>query len=418
MKINEPNSMQMCLVLKGLMEGLKYCKFSSFNPKKIKNELNNYDLFRNGKEADVTDLLDQIFYSVISEIKNEDMSCDTIRYENRLNNKSAMFHDLEKDIDLSIIINKYFLGFYEKEYKCKNDHIKYSFQNEYRIIFPLENISNFYKDKEKLTLYDCFSYNYQNKIKDFERCYECKSYYNLIEKIYQTPKILIIILDRGPNKKIQKTIEFEEYLYLKDYVDDDYKGNKNEFRLVGVITHFGSTGGSGHYISYCLCDDNNYYCFNDSYVSLITGKGKKVEINSLYEGSTYVLFYQKMKVDERKDYLFKSNAVDYKKRSININQWMLEKINQICNKYHFNIKENHNKKKYTWENGNKKSIVAIFENQEVCFYFKDKFCETKLNNTFNVKTDLNFIAKLEYNENYLKSALTLFEEKTSILYDN
>jgi hypothetical protein len=106
MKINEPNSMQMCLVLKGLMEGLKNCKTHSFNPKKIKNVLNNYELFRNGKEADVTDLLDQIFYSVISEIKNEDTSCDTIRYENNIHLKKAMFEDIKKDIDLSIIINK------------------------------------------------------------------------------------------------------------------------------------------------------------------------------------------------------------------------------------------------------------------------------------------------------------------------
>jgi hypothetical protein len=418
MKIYDPSSKQMCLGLKGLMEGLKNCKFHSFNPKKIKNELNNYDLFRNGKEADATDLLDHIFYSVISEIKNEDMSCDTIRYENRLYDKKAMFDDIKKDIDLSIIINKYFLGFYEKEYKCENGHKKYSFQNEYRIIFPLENISNFYKDKQKLTLYDCFSYNYQNKIKDFERCYKCESYFNLIEKIYQTPKVLIIILDRGPNKKIQQTIEFEEYINLKEYVDDDYKGNKNEFKLIGVITHFGSSGGFGHYISYCLCDDNNYYCFNDSNVSLITEKGKKIDINSLYKGSAYVLFYQKMKVDERKDYLFKSNVVDYNNNAINLNQWMLEKINQICNKYHFNLKENNSKNKYTWENGNQKSIVAIFERQEVSFYFKDKYYEAKLNNIFNVKSDLNIIVKLEHNENYLKSGLILFEEKAKILYYN
>jgi hypothetical protein len=416
MKINEPNSMQMCLVLKGLMEGLKNCKTHSFNPKKIKNVLNNYELFRNGKEADVTDLLDQIFYSVISEIKNEDTSCDTIRYENRLDNKLAMFYDIKKDMDLSIIINKYFLGFYEKEYKCEKGHIKYSFQNEYRIIFPLEEISNFYKDKQKLTLDDCFSYNYQNKIKDFEKCYKCKSYFNLIEKIYQTPKILIIILDRGPNKKIRQTIEFEEYINLKDYVDDDYKGNRNEFKLVGVISHFGLNGDSGHYKSYCLCDDNNYYCFNDSYVSLITEKGKKFDISSLYDGSAYVLFYQKMKIDEKKDFLFNTKAVDNRYNSINLNQWILEKINQICNKYYFNKKENHNKNKHTWENGSQKSIVAVFERQEVYFYFKDKFYETKLNNTFNVKLDQYFNVKLEYNENYLKSALSLFEDKTRKLF--
>jgi len=417
MKINEPYSMQMCVVLKGLMEGLKNCKVRSFNPKKIKNELNNYELFKNGKEADVTDLLDQIFYSVISEIKNEDTSCDTIRYENRLDSKSAMFEDIKKDIDFSIVINKLFLGFYEKEFKCEINkyHKKYSFQNEYRIVFPLEEIYKFYNNKENLTLDDCFSYNYKNKIKNFERCYKCTSHFNLIEKIYQTPRILIIILDRGPNKKFQQTIEFEEYLNLKDYVDDDSKGNRNEFKLIGVITHFGNSGSSGHYISYCLCDDNNYYCFNDSSVSIITEKGKKVDISSLYNGSAYVLFYQKLKPDEKKIFLFNKKSQDYPNNLVNLSKLMLEKIYIICNKYHFNI-ESHKENEYTWKNGRQKSIVVIFNEPMVILSFKYKCCETNLNNKFYGDKKETFNVKLEYNEEKLKSILSFFEEKSRQLF--
>ncbi len=70
-----------------------------------------------------------------------------------------MLNEIYNETYFNIIINKLFAGFYEKEFECENGHRKYSFQDEYRIIFSLEEISYFKKKKIYLTLYDCFEYN-------------------------------------------------------------------------------------------------------------------------------------------------------------------------------------------------------------------------------------------------------------------
>ena len=189
---NVKSSNQILILLKKLFKELKNSKKKSFAAKELKEFLNNYDLFENDKGADITDLFDFTFSNIIYENKDEE-SLKTVKYEEKYYDKNAMFKEIENEVDSKLIINKYFLGFYESEYKCKKDkkHIRYVFQNEYRMIFPLEEVSLYYNNNN-LTIYDFFDYNleHNNNNNSSEKCPFCKTNYSLSEKIYKIPKIL------------------------------------------------------------------------------------------------------------------------------------------------------------------------------------------------------------------------------------
>ena len=331
-----------CKSLKELMIELNRKDNNYFSiPKKLKNKIKKEkNIFSDGKGADVTDLLALIFDKIMDELEKEESSQCTVKYETKVDDKEIMFEDLYKEIDFqNIIINRLFVGFYEKEYKCSNGHIKYSFQNEYRIIFPLEKIYNNIKQKNYLTIYDCFDYyqkpkgninndnnNYsQNNndeenetytdnedesenIDEIDKCYKCGKNCIMTEKIYRTPSILIIILDMGPKKKFDKKVEFYTHINLDNYIDDKKYEFPKEYQLIGVCTHLGSSGDFGHYISFCLCDDNNYYCFNDKNVKKIELNDNINSISNLFNGSPYILFYQRL---DKKEKLIKKSIENF-----------------------------------------------------------------------------------------------------------
>lgn len=377
--MNVNNSETMLRLLKDLFVELKKCKLKYLIPKKIKNKLNEYELFEDYKEADALDLLEFIFNSIIYANIKENSICESVLYEEKRNNKKDMFIESKSGIDFKNIINEFFLGFYEKEFKCNNNHFNYSFQSEYRIIFPLEEISLFYKNKkENLDLDDCFLYILRKQeIK--EKCF-CKKKFNLTEKIYKTPEILIIILDRGKNKLYKKIVKFPENLDLLKYIDEEEKNKfSNHYKLIGVLAHKGNSGRFGHYISFCLCDDNNYYRFDDKNVEKIKfERNKRINDYPLYEGSAYILFYKREKKYENQ------NKMNYNKNSlqngnfnntyekININKLpkikinfkkiIIDDIDSKIRKYDFSI-ENNNETSCKWKNKKKDYILIIFEKE-------------------------------------------------------
>lgn len=342
-------SKSMCNSLKDLMIGLnKKDGKNHYAPKIFKNEIKKDELFADNKGADVTDLFFHIFDKLIYEFENNNYSSDKVsaNYENNVESKKVMFNDALKDIDPDIIINKLFVGFYESEYKCKNGHTKYYFQNEYHILLPLQEIhENLNYKKKNLNIYDCFNYLYgsqkdlsfdktikkENIIYDDdiddlnEKCDKCKENYILTEKIYIPPKILVIILDRGKNKKYNINVNFDETIDLNNYIDKDNNNNKylSSYKLIGIVSHFGKCGNYGHYKAICLCDDNNYYQFNDT----ISTKLKKKDF---YDGSPYILFYQRNELNELgKNIPYSLNRI---KRYIKESESSINKNEYIVNK--------------------------------------------------------------------------------------
>ena len=299
------NYQVICFALREVFIDLFYSNKKYCSPEKIINEIIKNKLFLNGRAADVTDLLDYLFYSINEELNEEDSISNTIVYETQFYNQKKMYKEAYNEVDFGIIINRLFVGFFERIFKCSKGHIKYSFFNEYKLIFPLEQIYNFYINKN-IDIYDCFKYYERNQNdNEIENC-QCGAKCILNEKIFRTPKILILILDRGKNKRFKKPIQFYEYINLSNFIDDKSYEFKTIYKLIGLSSHLGNSGYYGHYISFCLNDDNNYYYFDDSNVEKLE-PNKKIEI--LYKGYPYILFYERLEHSEKINFFFKNDNI-------------------------------------------------------------------------------------------------------------
>lgn len=409
-----------CNSLKDVMHGLHKIDGQYFYiPKVLKNEIKKYEVFEDNKGADVTDLLFKIFDKLISELENnDDLSDKSVTYENNVENKEAMLNDTIKDINFNIIINNLFLGFYEKQYECKNGHIKYYFQEEYHIMLPLQEIYENLNYKKNLNLYDCLNYLYKNKNDNssnknneniniinndenndlYEMCDKCEEHYRLTEKIYRGPKVLIIILDRGKNKKFNVNVNFDEIIDLKNYIDEENYKYSTKYKLIGVSSYFGSGGNCGHYKSICLCDDNNYYQFDDSISTLLKNK-------NFYIGSPYILFYQRYEVNELGQNI--TNLLDELKSYIKSTK---RKLNR--NKYI--VKNNNNKDKIKYEIIDKKNnnnhFILEFDFSEFNIYSDNLnlkiYKENKEDNTIeNIQYKWDEKIKNEENKKKIKNLI-------------
>ena len=111
---------------------------------------------------------------------------------------------------------------------------------------------------------------------------------NICTNLVYGPNILILILNRGKGKEFDVKLNFREDLDLTNYVEEKSFGCK--YQLIGVITHLGESGMSGHFISFCKDPFTfKWYKFNDAIVSLVEDFKKEV----IDFGMPYLLFYQK-----------------------------------------------------------------------------------------------------------------------------
>ena len=140
---------------------------------------------------------------------------------------------------------------------------------------------------------DCFLYNQKIDYftgQDAMYCNICKNtlpaYYQSL--LYTTPEILVIILNRGKGIEFNVKYEFTEYLNISNYVQRKELGC--EYYLIGVVTHMGESGASGHFISFNKSPiDQQWYKFNDEFVSKVNNF--KTEV--IDYAMPYILFYQK-----------------------------------------------------------------------------------------------------------------------------
>ena len=121
-----------------------------------------------------------------------------------------------------------------------------------------------------------------------------------IEKIYRPPKILILVFEWGHGKTFKGKIKFGRSnfeLNLEKYIDErNYKYN-TIYKLLSMSIHSGESSASGHYTSYCLIDNKNYYYFNDDYVKPVND----LEIDLFDFNDPYILFYERSEKNEEKN---------------------------------------------------------------------------------------------------------------------
>ena len=67
--------------------------------------------------------------------------------------------------------------------------------------------------------------------------------------------------------------------------------DKSNYKLIGVVTHLGESGASGHFIAYCKSPiDDKWYNYNDELFFPVNDFKKQV----IDYGMPYILFYQRI----------------------------------------------------------------------------------------------------------------------------
>ena len=154
----------------------------------------------------------------------------------------------------------------------------------------LANIQNI----NSVTIKDCFDFNQKMETMSGENsmyCNICKrqetAYYQ--SYIVTSPEIIIIILNRGKGIEFNVKLEFYEFLNIQEYVQMDK--DKSNYKLIGVVTHLGESGASGHFIAYCKSPiDDKWYNYNDELFFPVNDFKKQV----IDYGMPYILFYQRI----------------------------------------------------------------------------------------------------------------------------
>ena len=178
----------------------------------------------------------------------------------------------------------------------------FNYQTYFFIVFPLEEVrkykfgNQFYNlnyNNNLVSIYDCFNFDQRITIMNGQNsmyCNYCKNTYNSSMRTILTtgPEILILLLNRGKGIEYNVKINFHSILDLTNYIE--YKNTGCKYKLIGVITHMGESGMSGHFIAYCLDPiSNGWHKYNDSTVTQVNDFQNEI----INYARPYLLFYQK-----------------------------------------------------------------------------------------------------------------------------
>ena len=261
--------------------------------------------FQMGEPNDAKDLILFILDNIHKELKMQVFDKKTKKCPplNQFDEENTWqnFIKFQNESGKSIISDLFFgISLSKKQcFKCKK--IIYTYQNFNFINFPLNEVRNYIQDiysqnrktynKNYITLYDCFDYYEKKELYNENLCQNCKWLYDAesFTQIYEGPKNLILVLDRGYAKQYNINIIFDEIMDLSEYIIN--KGKKKIlYHLYGVITHLGKSGRTAHFVAFCRSQINQqWYLFDDSKISDIDDFQNQI----LPYGTHYVLFYQK-----------------------------------------------------------------------------------------------------------------------------
>jgi len=268
---------------------------SYYEPTYFKNTISEInDLFAGVQANDSKDLVIFLMENLHNELNKPNiMSNKRKSFPNQYNYEITfqIFSDYFMQTYRSVI-SDLFYGMYNSMMACLScGVITHNVQCFNILIFPLEEVRRF-KNRSNNVVYikECFEY-YQKL--DFMRgdnqihcnnCNRMSDSCNLTTLII-CPKILVINLNRGKGLQFSVKLNFGEYLDIQEFVY--YKNDSpTKYELIGIVTHFGPSSMSGHFIAFCKSFvDHQWYKYNDAIVNP----------SSFSEASTtgvpYILFY-------------------------------------------------------------------------------------------------------------------------------
>ena len=263
-------------------------------------------LFQGAIPNDAKDLLTFLLMQLHDELNepknnnNNNMNANMIINQQ---NKRAMLDNFASDFKKNYrsIISNLFYGLTYNQTQCQFcKAIIYNYQTFNFLIFPLAQVLDYKMRKvnyqnnfnNTVTLEDCFEHNQIfNPLNDYY-CNICRQTSNgmFATFISVLPNIIIIILNRGTGLQYKVKIDFEENLDLKNYVE--FFKDQAFYELIGVVTHYGDSGASGHFMARCKSPiDGFWYLYNDAIIQKLEYFTKE----NFLQGNPYILFYKKTK---------------------------------------------------------------------------------------------------------------------------
>jgi len=279
--------------------------------KSVIGELN--PLFQGMHAADSKDLVFFIIERLHLELnevnKNiPNMHKDFYQLELESRDGNLMLQNFFSDFKLknNSIISKTFYGITRSIMECKGCGIKkYSFQSFNMQIFQLKKLKEdkllYYQNNTKLNLTEAFILQQMPESLTNENMIYCNNCKGLTDgahqqSIYELPKVLIIILNRGKNNEdFNEEFDFPVKLDLRNQNVIVNPNSPHLFYLCGIITHLGESSSGGHFIAYCRNNQNsNFTFYNDSIVSeasVESAISAKISDNVNEKRTPYILFY-------------------------------------------------------------------------------------------------------------------------------
>ena len=311
--------------------------YAPYDFKKQISEMN--PLFEGIAANDSKDLVNFIIMTLHEELNKSPLK-NVIMNENEIveqTNKQLVFQNFMQDFSSKnqSVISDLFYAMNCNITECSYCHTKlYNYQIYFFIIFPLEEVrkfkynnnfnfnnnnftpnfnnnnfnNNFFMNNinninnennlllnnKKVSIYDCFDYDKKMNLMTGSNAMYCNGCKQTCDCTMQTylvfgPEILILLLNRGKGKEFDVKIDFYEEINLYNYIE--YRNTGFKYKLIGVISHIGESGMSGHFIAYCKDPlTERWNKFNDAIVSPVNDFQNEV-INF---AMPYLLFYQKI----------------------------------------------------------------------------------------------------------------------------
>ena len=280
-----------------------------YAPYEFKEKISKMNpLFKGVAANDSKDLINFIVMTLHDELNtiNNNINIPNVILDQ--SNKQIMFNTFVQDFKLKYnsLASDLFYGMNYNITKCTECGIQlYNYQVYFFLIFPLEEVRKFvYQNNFQFNQFN----QVNNNVVDIYQCMEfdrriclmsgdnamfcniCKrsTNCNICTNLSFGPNILIIILNRGKGIEFNVKLNFYEDLNLSNYIEITNTGVN--YKLIGVITHLGESGMSGHFIAFCKDPYNQkWYKFNDAFVSPVTNFKEEV----IDYAMPYLLFYQK-----------------------------------------------------------------------------------------------------------------------------
>jgi hypothetical protein len=201
--------------------------------------------------------------------------------------------------------------------------LEFDLEKIYNKIYGEENI---HPNRKILSLDECFlnyneTYHYNSEDGLYCNICKCKNESIYSNRIFSLPPILIILLNRDKDNKFKCDVDFPENIDISQYIQCP-KSNYN-YSLIGIVSHLGSSGMTGHFISYCKhLITNEWYCYNDEKVSRCDG-----QLNNKRKGTPYILIYES--TQENNNILFEKDFSGNENNKVNLN--ISNNIKYQCN---------------------------------------------------------------------------------------